>query len=388
MIKRIKNLPVAVSAKKAVQTLHGWLAPALLRRRTFSVAAVCILLASIYWGFIASDRYVSEAKVVLERTDMSTGASMDLGALLSGATGGNRADQMLLRTHLLSVDMLNKLDAALDLRGHYSDTSRDPLSRMWGKARSQELFYAHYLKRVSVEFDEYSGVLVITAQAYEAKMAKAITEMLVSEGERYMNELGHAMARDQVQFLEHQVTEMGQKALQTRQDLLSFQNQKGMLSPQAMAEALQGTITRLESQLVDLRARRTTLLGYLSPEAPGVVELNLQIAAIENQIAKEQTRLTSPKGQTLNSTVEEYQRLEMAAKFAEDVYKTALVALEKGRIEALRTLKKVSVLQTPTLPQYPQEPRRIYNILVFIISAVVLAGLVHLVAAVIRDHQD
>jgi hypothetical protein len=37
--------------------------------------------------------------------------------LLSGLPGGgNRADQMLLRSHLLSLDMLARLDAELHLR--------------------------------------------------------------------------------------------------------------------------------------------------------------------------------------------------------------------------------------------------------------------------------
>lgn len=155
-----------------------------------------------------------------------------------------------------------------------------------------------------------------------------------------------------------------------------------------MAETLLTTVNRLEAQLTDLKARRSSLLGYLSPSAPGVVELDMQINGIEKQLIQEQSRLTSPKGQTLNRTVEEYQRLEMTAKFAEDVYKTALVALEKGRIEALRTLKKVSILQSPTLPQYPLEPKRLYNITVFIIMALILAGIVHLLAAIIRDHRD
>jgi capsular polysaccharide transport system permease protein len=203
-----------------------------------------------------------------------------------------------------------------------------------------------------------------------------------------MNELGHRRAREQVAFLEKQVAEMSGKALQTRQELLVFQNQKGMLSPQSLAETLLTTVNRLEAQLTDLKARRSSLLGYLSPSAPGVVEIDMQINGIEKQLQLEQSRLTSPKGQTLNRTVEEYQRLEMTAKFAEDVYKTALVALEKGRIEALRTLKKVSVLQSPTLPQYPLEPRRLYNIAVFIIMALILAGIVHLLAAIIRDHRD
>lgn len=388
MINRIKNLPVAGNARRILETIQRWLTPALLRRRTFGLAALTILVATIYWGFVASDRYISEARIVIERTDMAAGTAMDIGTLLSGAAGGSRTDQMLLRSYLLSVDILKKLDEKLDLRSHYSDSSRDPLSRMWKKDMPQEWFHRYYLSRTSVEFDDYSGVLVISVQAYDPKMANDIARTLVQEGERFMNELGHAMARDQVAFLEGQVVEMAQKALDKRRELLAFQNQKGILAPQSAAEALQSNIYRLEAQLSDLKARRSAMLGYLSPEAPSIAEIEMQIRGIEKQIQQEQSRLTSPKERTLNSTVEEYQRLELAAKFAEDVYKSALVALEKGRIEALRTLKKVAVLQAPTLPQYPWEPRRTYNIVVFILSALIIAGIIHLLAAIVRDHQD
>lgn len=368
--------------------LNEALKPEVLLERTFKIAATAIVLAMVYWGLIASNRYVSEASIEIERTDMVGAASLDFGSLLSGVGGGRSKDQLLLREYLRSLDMLKKLDAKLDLRGHYSDSSRDPLSRMWGRERRQEIFHQHYLSRTSIELDEYSGLLLIKVQAYEPQMAKAIADMLVSEGERYMNELGHAVALDQVAFLEKQVAEMGQRAIEARRELLAYQNATGMLSPQALAETLQGTVNRLESQLTDLKARRAALLGYLSPEAPGVVEINLQIQAIEKQIELEQGRLTSPKGKTLNVTVEEYQRLELAAKFAEDVYKTALVALERGRVESLRTLKKVAVLQSPSLPDYPLEPRRIYNIVAFTLAALLLAGIIHLLAAIIRDHRD
>jgi len=388
MIDRIKKLPVAENARNMFCAFQNDLLPEIIRRRTFSVATLAIVFAIIYWGIIASDRYVSEAQVVIERTDMTSSSAIDLGALMAGAGGGNRADQLLLRTYLLSFDMLRKLDEKLNLRAHYSDSHRDIISRMWAKDIEQEWFHKHYLARTQVEFDDYAGVLVIKAQAYEPKMAHDIAATLVEEGERYMNELGHRRAREQVVFLEKQVGEMGQKAIQTRQELLVFQNQKGMISPQSLAENLLSTVNRLEAQLTDLRARRSSLLGYLSPGAPGVIELDMQIQGIEKQIIQEQGRLTSPKGQTLNRTVEEYQRMEMSAKFAEDIYKTALVALEKGRIEALRTLTKVSVLQSPTLPQYPLEPRRIYSIAVFIIVALMLAGVIHLLAAIIKDHRD
>ncbi len=388
MIERIKQTRTARALSGALQRVQGWLAPALLRRRTFRTSLIASVLAIVYWGFIASDRYVSEAHVVIQRTDLAGGQTMNFGGMLPGVGNVGHSDQLLLRDHLLSVDMLEKLDAKLKLREHYSDTTRDPLSRMWHQDTPVERFHRHYLSRVGIEFDEYSGVLVIKAQAYDPNTAQAIAAMLVNEGERYMNGLAHSLAQEQVTFLEKQVTEMSERAIEARQTVVAFQNQEGLISPQSTAESRSAIIGGLEAQLADLQARRTTLLGYLAPQAPGVVEVNLQTAAIEKQIAQEQARLAAPNGQTLNTTIEEFQRLQMAADFSEEVYKTALVALEKGRVEATRTLKKVSVLQSPTLPQYPLQPRRTYNVIVFVLVALLLAGVVHLLAAIVRDHKD
>jgi capsular polysaccharide transport system permease protein len=191
---------------------------------------------------------------------------------------------MLMRDHLRSVDMLEKLEAKLQLRIHYSDWKRDPLSRMWFEDAAQEFFHQHYLARVGVEVDDTAGVLRIRAQAYTPKMAHAITSALVEEGERFMNEIGHRLARDQVSFLEQAVGEMGERVLKTRDALVDFQNAKGFISPQAAAETLGGIVARLEGELAQLKASRETMLGYLSASAPDVAQIDLQIAAIEGQV--------------------------------------------------------------------------------------------------------
>jgi len=363
------------------------LAAPLRKRGAFGIAAVVCAACTAYWGVLASDRYVSQANVIVQRTDLSGGHTMDFSSLLGGANG-SRSDELLLRNYLLSMDMLKKLDAQLHLRQHYSDRAHDPLSRMWAADVPDEWFLQYYLSRVSVELDEYSGVLVIKAQGYDARTAQAITTLLVREGERAMNEMAHQLAREQVAFVEKQVEQMAERFQETRREVIRFQNAHGLVSPQNRAEQLNGVVERLNAQRTELQTRRTALLGYLEPRAAGVVELDLQIEAIDKQLAQEQARLTSTSGKALNSTVEEYQRLEMAAGFANDVYKTALVALEKGRVEATRTLKKVSVVQSPTLPQHALEPRRGYNIIVSVLVTLLLAGVVHLLAAIVRDHKD
>jgi len=359
----------------------------LLRRRIIGAAIIASVLAAVYWLAVASDRYVSEAHVIIQRTDLAGGQPMDISSLLGGA-GGNRADQLLLRDYLLSVDMLKKLDATLNLRAHYSNTARDLVSRMWSQGIAMEWFYRHYLSRVSVEFDDYAGVLMIKAQGYDPRTAHAISALLVSEGERFMNHMAQSLAQDQVTFLEQQVGRMNERAMQARQALLRYQNKKGLVSPQATAENIAGIVARLEAQRTEQQTQRSALQAYLVPSHSSIVQANQQIAAVEKQISQEQARLTSATGNTLNLTVEEFQRLEMEASFAQDVYRTALVALEKGRIEATRSIKKVSVIQAPTQPEYPVEPRRYYNTLVFMLVALLLAGVAHLLTSIVRDHKD
>lgn len=365
-------------------SISQWLRVSPLRTITL-LACVC---SAIYWLGIASDRYVSEARLIIQSTQLHRGTAMDLGGLISGNAGGNRTDQLLLREHLRSPDMAEKLDAALELRSHFGNHG-DWLSRMWqGPNASPEDFYSYYQRRVQVEFDEFSGVLVLRSQAYEPEKAQHISALLVQEGERFMNRMAHAIAQDQVTFLEGQVQALSGKVQASRRALLEFQEKKGLLSPEAAAQVIATIIASLQGQMVDLQAQRAAMQAYLVADHPNIVLLDQRINALNQQIAQEQAKLTAPGGNTLNRTAEAFAQLELQAKFDLDMYKTALTALEQGRLEATRTLKKVSVLQQPNLPQEATEPRRLYTTSIWTITILLLAGLAHLLLAIVRDHRD
>jgi capsular polysaccharide transport system permease protein len=352
------------------------------------LALVATLLAAFYWSFIASDRYVSEAHVIVQLTNTPGGSGNDLSALLGSAGNGSRSDQMLLRDYLLSVDMLTKLDAELKLRSHYSSQQHDLLSRMWQKEPSIEWFHRYFLSRVSVEYDDYDGVLVVNAQGYDRQTAHAITSFMLREGERFMNTMAHELAQEQVKFLEKETTLLGERAILARQAVLAYQNSKGLIAPLATAQSLSAIVAKLESERTELQTRISALQAYLVPTHPNIIQLQQELDAVDKQIAREQAKLATPAGGALNNTVEEIQRLEMEAGFAQEIFKGALVALEKSRVEATRNLKKVSILQEPTSPGYAVEPRRLYNTIVFALAAALLAGLLNLLIAIVRDHKD
>lgn len=359
-------------------------------QRCFTLAIWLVLLGAvlgvIYWGKLASDRYVSEASVIIRKTDSAIAPSPDLSMLIAGVSGVNRADQLLLREYLLSMDMLKKLDAALGLRAHYSSREHDLLSRLW--LTDLEWFHRHYLSRTSISYDDFAGVLRIRVQAYSPDIALAIAQMLVHEGEVYMNHISHEMTEIQVNFLTTQVDVAQERFQEASKTLLAFQNEKGLLSPQATAESANVLIAKLEEQKAQTQTQLAALPKTLGANHPTVIMLRQSLAALEQQISTEKAKLANPTGKTLNITMEEFHRLQMEVNFTQELYKAALTALEKGRIDAARLLEKVSVLQAPTLPEYPMQPRRIYNSVVTMAFALILAGILKLLEGIIRDHVD
>ncbi|WP_244173462.1 chain-length determining protein [Caballeronia temeraria] len=376
MLRAVQTFPRATARVRAWR--RHWLKLLVL---------VAILGASVYWGLIASDRYVAEMHVVVERTDsVARGPSGDLLSVISGSSESR--DLLLFKDRLLSIDMMRRLDKKLHLREHFSDSRHDVLSRLWDRDAPDERFYQYYLSRVTATYDDYSQLLVVRAQGYTPQMAQALAQALVSEGEADMNGEDNQLAGEQVSFIEKQLVTIRDRMMAARQKLLEFQNRNGLVSPTATVQSVSEVVARLEAERADLTAKKHAMEGYLTANAPDMIEIDAQVAAIQRQIATEQGRLASRKGDPLNALVEQQERLQAEAVFMEDVYKTALVSLEKARVEATRKIKSVSILQSANLPQQSLEPRRLYNVIVFAMVSILIAGVIFLLGAIIRDHRD
>ena len=361
--------------------------------KSFTFLSIALLLSITYWGLIASDRYVSETHVIMVNTQMSPSSSSN--GLLGGANsnGGSAefiASQMWLKDYLLSVDMMEALDAKLNLRAHYSDWHHDPLSRMWLCCNYNKLekFHDYYRSRVSAELDNNSGALVIKVQAYDPKMAHAIASMLIEKGEEYMNSTAQRMLEEQMVFLKKQVEIIKEEDIKTHSMLTNFQNKKGLISPITTAASIDSVVNSLDAQRVSIEASRNAMLAYLMPNNPSILALDQQLEALKKQIKSERSRLTSTDNSKLNDTSDQSIRLQIDVNLMDATYAAALSSLETGRVMAALMMRKMFVLQAPTVPQYSVEPRRMYNITVFIFAMLILAGIAQLLIAIIRDHKD
>ncbi|MGP9799101.1 chain-length determining protein [Halomonas sp. 86] len=351
----------------------------------WAIAILAILLVSFYWFVWAQERYVSYATVVLESPQVAT-PEFNLSSLMGGGAG-NTADLLLLREHLLSVDMLRLLDEQLNVRQHYSEHG-DFFARLRNPDVPIEDLHKYYLRRVDIELDEYAGVLNIQVQAYTPEFAYDMASLLLKAGEDHMNQMGHRLADEQVHFLERQMVGLEERFRETRVQLLEFQNEYGLVSPTATVEGINQVVASLEGDLARIQAQRNALASFQSTQSAELRQVERNITALRDQIEEQRDRLAQATGNSLNRVSSEYQTLELQAQFAQETYSNALAVLENTRLEAARQLKQVSVLQSPLFPEYPTEPNRLYNSSVFAIITIFLAFIFSMILMIVKDHRD
>jgi capsular polysaccharide transport system permease protein len=259
---------------------------------------------------------------------------------------------------------------------------------MDSKEEPMEYFHQYYLKRVDIYLDDYSGVLVINASAFDPKTAQAITQTLLKEGERQMNNMGQRLATEQVKFIEKQVVDLSQRLEKARTAVLNYQDKEGLISPTATVESISSVIAKLKSELASLSAQKNTLASFQSPKSSQMLQLSSQIKAVKSQIQLENNKLTATQGTALNKITADYETLKLKAQFAQEMYSNGLATLEATRVEAARKLKQVSVLQAPTLPEYSIEPNRLHKIVVYSLFILMFTLIFNLMLLIVREHKD
>ncbi|WP_290274638.1 chain-length determining protein [Halomonas sabkhae] len=348
------------------------------------IAGVAILLVAFYWMLWAEDRYVSRATVVLESPQLSE-PDLSMSSLFGGSSGDT--DLLLLREYLLSVDMLKQVQEQLDFRQHYTEHG-DVFARLGDANAPIESLHEYYQKRVTIEMDEYSGVLNVEVQAYTPEFAHQAVQLLLDAGEQHMNQMGQRLAQEQVTFLETQLDRLNERLKEARTNLLEFQNKEGLVAPEQTVTSINQVVATLEGNLAQLKAQRQALSSYQSARSAEMQRVQSEISAMREQIQEQRDRLAQATGESLNRVSSEYKTLELQAQFAQETYSSALSALENTRLEAARKLKQVSVLQSPLMPEYPTKPDRLYNTTVFALVTIFLAFIFSMLVMIIRDHRD
>jgi capsular polysaccharide transport system permease protein len=140
-----------------------------------------VLASAIYYGLIASDVYVSEARFVIKAPDQKRSSTSTLANLIqtTGLSAGQEQTNEVL-DYVRSRNALTDLSKRVNVRATYMTPDADWASRYpFFRRDSFENLYKYYGRMVSAHLDHDTGLAVVTVKAFTPKDAHAIDAALL-----------------------------------------------------------------------------------------------------------------------------------------------------------------------------------------------------------------
>ncbi|MEZ5541723.1 MAG: hypothetical protein R3F42_06740 [Pseudomonadota bacterium] len=341
------------------------------------------LLAVLYYGLIASDYYQSEAKYSIQSVDRSTTSGLD--SLLGTLPGtGSDKDAMTVRDYILSRDVLARLEREHGFIRHYQEAG-DWFSKLSRDASFEDAF-DYYLERVNVDFDMQSGISTLYVRALNAAQAAEFAGAILKYSEQLVNELSQRAEMDRLDLARDEVRLGEERLAAARAAILSRQLVANELNPADSAAAVMEIRTQLEADLAKAQAELTEIIGYMRADSPRAKALQNRIDSLNEQIARENRRLTNPEDDSLSSTIAGFEPLLMEKEFATKAYESALASLEVARTEAARQHRYLATIVSPSVPDQATHPQRLVKIITVVLGVMLAFGIGSLLIAAIREH--
>lgn len=345
------------------------------------------MLAIAYFGFFASDVYVSESRYVVRSPEKPQKAG--LGMLLGSAGFGAANEEVRAAQGFIeSRDALRAINSDEFARQAWSKDSVSVFDRFdpLGWSGSFEELYQFYGGKVDAAYDAETGITVLTVRAFSADEAKTINSRLLQNAEKLVNQLNERGRNDLVRFAEQEVAEAKKQAAEAAQNLAAYRNRKGVIDPERQATVQLQMISKLQDELIGARMQLLQLTRAAS-QNPQIPLLKVRIAGLEQAIKQELGQVAGGDG-SLSAAAAEYQRLQVQREFADQQLGLSLAALQDARNESRRQGAYVERVAQPSLPDEPLEPRRIRGILATLIVGLVAWGILTMLVAGVREHRN
>ncbi|AJI46473.1 sugar ABC transporter [Francisella philomiragia] len=357
----------------------------------FSFVILPTLVVAIYYVVLASPRYESSAIASLRQNNTAPMVDSSLSSILGGGGSDNSANSYLLIDYILSPQMLDKLQADLNIKAMYQNPKVDFFSRLSHNA-DQIDFLDYYNKMVSLSYNQQSNAITINVQGYTAEQAQKVLDTITKDSQEIIDHISHTLAENRMKFNKEQLDIIKTKAMKAQDALVEFQNSRGIVDPEGSVSTKATVIGSLQGQLTAAETQLTNLKSYLSPNSSEVKATEQQIIALKKQIDKEKADFLaedkeSQKQSQLDDMVSNYTWLKLNAEFAMTEYQSALQSFETAKLDSQNQQSYLVDIVKPTLPDSAKYPRIIYNLITIFVILSALYGLGRMIITIILENR-
>ena len=343
-----------------------------------------------YLWMRASDQYVSTVGFSVRKEDMTPSIDL-LGGFMPLAGSSGASDTDILYEYIRSQDMVETIDAKLDLHARFSrDWPRDFVFALDPEDHIEDMTdYWH--RQVKVLYDTSSGLITLKVSAFTPEDAQEIAAAVFQQSSDKINELSAVARDDATKLAKAELDETREDLTVTRQAMTAFRMKSQIVDPAADLAGQMGVLSGLQGQLAEALIAHDLLTENARPTDHRVTQSQQKIDALRRLIDAERGKFGAegqgPDGESYAQLMAEYEKLAVDREFAEGAYRGARIAYEAALAEAQRKSRYLAAHIEPKVAQSSTEPDRPW--LLVMVTGMLLAGwsILALVYYSVRDRR-
>jgi capsular polysaccharide transport system permease protein len=351
-----------------------------------SIVVLPTIIGAVYYGIIATDRYVSEAKFIVRSINGRQGSGLEAFFRTFGVSRVED-DAFAVHNFMQSRDAVRAIGQIAPLHRMFGRQGVDIFSRFprpWSRD-SFESLYEYYLQRVEVSYQTSTGISSVRVSAFAPEDARAIAEGLLRLSEQLINRMNDRANSDALAYAENEVAAAEKGVIGSQRDITQYRTSELLIDPSAVSSKTLDLIGMLTAELARTRLQLNEILQK-SPSNPTLQSLRIRIEALEKQIAAEKAKIVGG-ADALVSKIAAYERLVLNREFADRNLAASFSTLEIARQEGRRQHLYIETVVKPMAVDEPAEPRRFRSVMTILLSGLSVFGMLWLTIAGSKEHM-
>jgi capsular polysaccharide transport system permease protein len=349
-----------------------------------------MILAMIYYLFIASPRYESSATIVIQQ-NKSIPSSFSLTSLIAGGTS-DTFNAFLYIDYVKSFDMFSKLNKKISIQALYQSKKGDWLSRLPNSRPDQEKILNYYESMLRVKFNSESSGIDLSAQAFTPKDSYKIVKNIIALSQEYINDINKELVKKKLTFNEELMHEGKKKLHNAKMEIIKFQNKYNIVDPTQSVKTKIAIMNELLSLLAKYETEMITMKVRLNHNSSPIKKLQNRINGIKKQIDVEKAKILTLSGENisnekLNYLLSQFQWLKINLEYSSQMYQSSLQAYEAEKIALNKNQVQLLVIDPPYVPDYAKYPRTLYILTSLLIILLMIFGITRMIITIINEHR-
>ncbi len=361
-----ENVSVLIPGQCPRKAFKPTVRAARLRKRHIAMVIsfamlVCLPIAISAWYLWvrAADQYASVFAFSIRSEEASSGIEL-LGGI-AGISGSGASDSDIVYDYLRSQQLVQDLQAELDLATLWSQPVNDPLFA-FDRSGSIEDLHTHWERMVDISHDSTRGIIEVRTRAFDPLMAQTIGAEILSKSDELINGINNIAHEDAVRYSLDDLQRTKARLQNARSALTEFRILNEIVDPSVEASAQTTLLGSLEAQLTDTLIEIDILSANTRRSDTRLSQAENRRRVLQSRIDQERSKRVFGTGalgkQNMAQLFGEYERLVVEVEFAEQSYQAARAGFENSISEARRNTRYLAAHVLPTKAEKSLFPQR------------------------------